>query len=299
MSDAVIETTQADNSADVNEADLQRMLDAARGHTAAAEARALAAEAALNSVETERDQATSRVVSEAEQRYTAEKRAVDSQRAAAKADAERAEAEYVRAHEAGDAASMAKAQRAIAAAAAREDRLTAQHEFLESNKDRFVPKAVQQQPRQQPPTDPYARLGIQLVGGEREWLEKRPKFLADEKYRGQVYGASQLAENRGYTRGSQEYFDYMEKVLDEDPAPARQPAERRPPSSDLAPTRRSSPGADPSGGKSIRLTADQVEAADGMFGNPGNAEFYEADPAKRYAKYAGYVQRMRDAGRMQ
>jgi hypothetical protein len=99
----------------------------------------------------------------------------------------------------------------------------------------------------------------------------------------------------------------MEKVIGEAPvvttnavAASEEPRLPRPthaPSSDLAPSRRASPGASPAaGGQEMRLTADEAEVANSLYGNP-NSDDYIPEPAKRYERYWTNKQKLRDAGR--
>ena len=71
----------------------------------------------------------------------------------------------------------------------------------------------------------------------------------------------------------------------------------RQPSADIAPQRRATPGADIQGTREIRLTADQAEVADGLYGQP-NSPDYIPDQGERYRKYHENLERRRAAGRM-
>lgn len=259
--------------------------------------------------EQERDGATARVVTEAEQRYNMQKESVRNGIEAQKERVATAEEAFARHSEVGEWKAAAAAQRQMAEAASKLTNLEAQHEYLETHKEQLVPPAPtreQARVQRQAPTDRISQLvGGELVGGERAWLEKRPKFLDDPSYQRQVFGASGLAAGRGFTRGSEPYFKEMERILGEGEtvtqpqqtqteqrqAPARQP------SADIAPQRRASPGGDIQGTREIRLTADQAEVANGLYGQPNNPD-YIADEGERYRKYHENLERRRAAGRM-
>lgn len=257
--------------------------------------------------EQERDGAAARVVSAEEQRYNAQKAAVSQGIEAQKERVSAAEEALARHSEIGEWKLAAQAQRQMAEAAAKLANLEVQHDYLETNKERLVPpapKPEQRQTVQQPQfVDRLSQLvGGQLIGGERGWLEKRPKFVEDAGYRNQVFGASQLAAGKGYARGSEPYFKEMERILGEEAQePTQQRMQRevqeRAPSADIAPQRRSSPGQVPQGSREIRLTADQAEVANGLYGNPNSGD-YIPDEAERYRKYHENLERRRAAGRM-
>lgn len=293
--DPILERDEpAIESGAVTEDDLQRMLREARSQQEAAERRANEAERRAGEAETQRDRLSTQAVGDAEARYRAQETAIDSSIVAARAEADRAEADLARAMEAGDHASAAKAQRVIAAAEARADRLTTQKDYLVQNKERFTRPAPQAQARRSDDS-PYA--GWELVPGERDWLESRPKFLNDQSYQRRVIGASEMAVGEGHRRGSGEYFNRMEELLGEGGGKQSAAAPKRQ-SADIAPGRRAAPGAEAAGsGRQIRLTADQVEVADALYGDSSKDD-YEPDHAKRYARYAANVQRMRDSGRL-
>jgi hypothetical protein len=297
MSDTIVESSQQENA--VTREDLEKMLEEARRERDTIARERDEERTTRHRTERERDELAGHATSEAERAFNAQRQAVESQIATAESEAERAEQEYVRAAEAGDHVATAKAQRAIAAAEAKADRLRGQKDYLEQNKERFTkpPEVRREAPAA---TDKYAAIVRGLHTSEREWLDQRPQFLNDEKYRQKVFGASQLAGVE-HGRGTPEYFRRMEELLGESRQETRTdppPREReRGQSTDVPPQRRSNPGATPSGGREIRLTADQVEVADGLYGNPSSPD-YVADPAERYRKYAGNLERMRASGRL-
>ncbi|HWG71256.1 MAG TPA: hypothetical protein VN692_17700 [Steroidobacteraceae bacterium] len=296
MSDTIIEEKPDDKDA-VSVDDLKRMLEESRGRLTSLERERDEERATRLVAEQERDTAAGRAVSETEQRWIAQKQAVEGTIAAAEAEADRAEREYAAAAESGDWAAAAKAQRALAGAESRAIQSRSQKDFLEQNKARLT--QAPEMPRSQSSADKYGAVVKDLRPSEREWLDQRPQFMSDTRYRARVFGASQIADGEGHARGSPEYFRRIEDLLGEGQQETREAprAQERALSADVAPQRRAAPGAAASGGREIRLTADQVEVADGLYGNPASPD-YIADPGERYRKYHGNLERMRATGRL-
>jgi hypothetical protein len=267
--------------------------------------------AARVTAESERDTHASRAVSEAEQRWIAEKNATTASIAAKEGALEVAEDDYARHAELNDWKEAAKAQRRMATEAAELQALKQRQDWLDSNKEKIVPKQPQpvariEQPRQaeSAPSHRYAALvGGPLVGGEEAWLDARPDFRTDATYRADVIAASQIAGKR-HERGSDPYFREIERILGEEPQqtqrrqpepPARQQPQRGP-SADLPPSRRAGPGEESSGGgQPIRLTAEEADIANSLFGDPNRKMSFIPDEGKRYQHY--YDMKKRAAGR--
>lgn len=255
--------------------------------------------------ERERDTNADRAVSEAEQRYNAQKDAVKSGIAAQKERVGMAEEAYARHAEAGDWKAAATAQRQMAEAAARLTGLETQQEYLETNKERLVPPATKPESREirttSAPGDRLSELVKDAMPTERAWIEKHPKFFDDPTYRDQVYAASNIASKR-HVRGTDDYIREISRIMGEtdETAPRRDPPQRAP-SADLTPQRRSAPGNAPQGSsQEWKLTADEVEVADGLYGNAnvGPEGGYIADPGARYKKYYDLKELQRSRGRM-
>lgn len=323
MSD-VLEQDQETTDTQVTVDDLQKMLEDVRREKETVERerdterstrfqtqQELEAERAARLVtEQERDGATARVVTEAEQRYNMQKESVKTGIETQRERVATAEEAYARHAETGEWKAAAAAQRLMSEASAKLANLEAQQEYLETNKEKLVPppptKAEVQQREQArmqrvAPSDRISQIVGDLVGGERAWLEKRPKFVDDPSYQRQVFGASTLATGRGYSRGSDPYFKEMERILGEgEETPARQEprqTQTRQPSADIAPQRRAVPGGDVQGTREVRLTPDEAEVADGMYGQP-NSPDYIPERDKRYLKYHENKERLRLAGRI-
>jgi hypothetical protein len=326
MSEALDVQNPDTGGAQVTEDDLRRMIEEAnkerdtlrrdlaseRSRASTAEDQARREREARIVTESERDGHATRATSEAEQRWNAEREATKANIAAQEsvvASAEEAAARYA---EAGDWSASMKAQRQMAEAAARLTNLQGKAEYLETNKERLVgqaPAPVRREVAAAPTGDRITQLVKDVQPAEHEWLTKRPQFLDNERYRKEVFAASGLAVARGHARGTQSYFQDIEKTLGEAPAVANAdpvdpqttrkdpPRNERAPSSDMAPQRRSAPGAAPPGRVEMKLTADEADVADSMYGQP-NSEEYIPDQAKRYEKYWTNKEKLRAAGRL-
>ena len=255
--------------------------------------------------EQERDAQAGRVVSESEQKYNAQRESVKSGIAAHEGLLKSAKQAYARQAELGDWAAAGEAQADMASATAELNALRRQENYLELNKDKFVQAAVKTPSREvraapSPPTDKFDSVVTDLLPTERAWLEKRPQFLSDPNYQVSVFDASRIA-SRKFARGSDGYIKEIERILGEAPettaqqAPARQ---ERGMSADIAPQRRVAPGRDVQGSQEWKLTPDQVEMADGMYGQVNQPDTYIADPAVRYKHYYDNRQKLIASGRL-
>lgn len=274
--------------------EVQRMLEASREETEALRRERDEERISRRRTEQERDTAAGHAQTEAERRYMAEVQSASEAVAAATAEADRAEDAYAAAMEVGDFKAAAKAQRAMAEATNRHGQQTARKQWLDANKESLTRAPV---PQRQSSGDDLDQLfpGVQLLAEERTFLRARPEVVTNENYRRRLVSASSLAETEGNRRGSQSYFDRISELLGEN---KQQSAEREGPaprergaSADLAPARRSVPGQPPAGSREIRLSADQREVADALYGNPAG-DNYIADEAQRYKHYSDNLQKM-------
>lgn len=299
----------------VTEADLQKMLDDMRAEKEAAikerdterstrltlEQRLEAERARAATAESERDANGQKYVTAEEQRYNAQRESVKSAITATEQTAAAAEEELARQMEAGDHRAAAAAQRKLAQAEAALTNLRAQDNYLETSKEILVPKAPppRTETRQEPsPTSRYGQyIKGQIHPSEVEWLDKHPKFTEDAGFRNKVFGASQIASAE-HPRGTPGYFREMERILGEGAAvqePTREPPARqeRQQSADITPQRRATPGGAPAGTVEMRLTADEAEVANGLYGNP-ESEDYLPNQVDRFKKYWQNKQRMNE-----
>ncbi len=290
--------------------DLERNLESERRQRASLENVLETERFGRVTAEQDRDTQAARVLTEAELRWNAEKEAAAAAAAAKQKEIDQAEEAYYRYAEGGDWKEAAKAQRVMAEAAAEAQAERQRLRWLETNREKLVPKTPPQQPQRQ--AEPAATHRYQrfvsgpLVGGEEEWLDRRPQFQTDASYREQVFAATNLAAKK-YARGSDNYLREIERLLDEEPAQDSRrsrnrrneddydddaPAPRRQ-SADLPPSRRAGPGERPSGSDlAAQLTDEEKEMADNMYGNPNNSLQYVPDRAKRQKLYADNKQIM-------
>lgn len=155
-----------------------------------------------------------------------------------------------------------------------------------------------------PKVQPQAAPG---VGAKTQtWIAAHPKFNTDPSYRAKALWAHEEALAAGIPVESDEYFQKVEEMLGERKAAAAEPTandndDEPPPSRGVAPVqRRAAPanGNDNGGGrKTIKLTSDQVEAADAMFGDPGSA-MYIKDAKERYTYWHTQAERLKSEGRL-
>ncbi len=143
-----------------------------------------------------------------------------------------------------------------------------------------------------------------------EWIAQHPKFNTDPVYRAQALYAHEVAVAEGKTIESPEYFQKVEemlgerKVANEDEGGARRQAndndDEPPPQRGVAPVqRRQSNGSDGNSGgrRTIKLSSEQVEAADAMFGDPTNP-MYIKDAKERYTYWHTQTERLKSEGRL-
>ena len=294
-------------------AELERELAEERARRTSLESNLDGERVARTTAEIQRDEHASRVVSEAEARWNAEKAASEAAIAARQAALNAAEEDYATHAEVGDWKAVAKAQRAIAEATTELQAQRQKLNYLETNKERMIPQAPTARretpaPAAQPTqTHRYSRfITGPLVGGEEAFLDARPQFQTDESYRSQLFDASNFAAKR-FPRGSDGYLREIERILGEErqtggdtgrvqeqpSRPANRSASAQ--SADLPASRRAAPGQQPAAGANeIRLTAEEAEMAEGMYGNPNDPQWYIADRAERMRRYAENKRKIAD-----
>jgi hypothetical protein len=160
------------------------------------------------------------------------------------------------ASEAGDWAAAGKAMTAQAAAQARKLQLENGKEELEARAKAPNPQPVTQ-------TDPVEMLASQLSPTSAAWVRSHPQFARDPVQYKRMIAAHSLAEADGLKPDTDEYFASIESTLRiRKPEPAQ--TETDTPLSNAAAPRKPPPSAPPSrgGGNTIRLSAEEVEAAE-------------------------------------
>ena len=183
--------------------------------------------------------------------------------AAANAEADAAEREFITAQEAGDFAASARAQRKMSAAEARIQRLNEAKDDLEEAAKRRP--AGQQQTRQQPPApvgDPVERFTQGMSPRSAAWIRSHPECVTDPKLNARMLAAHNLALADDVAVDSDEYFRRIEEgVKVTKAAPAQQ---QRRPSAPAAPAGGGSPGGSPlngGGGIEVKLTKGEARSA--------------------------------------
>lgn len=145
----------------------------------------------------------------------------------------------------------------------------------------------------------------QLHAKTQAWIDSHPKFVNDPVYRQQALLGDAKARAAGLTPDNDKYFEMVEMETGDrkpetntspEPATTRTPAA----SPAVAPvTRRASAtgGNDGGGRQVIKLSAEQVEAADSMFGDP-SSPMYIKDPKERYTYWHSQSVRLKAEGRI-
>ncbi len=186
--------------------------------------------------------------------------AVGSALAAAKAEADKAQSDYVTALNAGDNAAAAEAQRRMSRAEARIDRLEIGQQEIEARKKTPKPeeKPVRAIPQTGDPVDSY-----NLPDDCKTWLKTHREFLTDPRKAIELDRADRLARLKGLGPGNPQYLPEIEKEV----FPAKAESEQEQPANERAsimsaPVSREAPsGGGQRSSRTIRLTAEQREAA--------------------------------------
>jgi len=157
---------------------------------------------------------------------------------------DKAEADYAAFAAAGDWASAGKAQRIMASASARLDRLEDGKQAFETKREiaKVAPPAAAPPPAPQPAPQDFEQRIAQMPEVAKGWLRKHPEFINDEAMNRKIGGAhNYLVDNKGLQPFSEAYFDALDTEFGfkTAPAPAAQPQRRSIPMS--APVSRDAP----------------------------------------------------------
>lgn len=188
-----------------------------------------------------------------------EETAVGAALSAAKAEADKAETDYVSALNAGDNAAAAEAQRRLATAAARIDRLEIGKEEIEARKKAPPQEApVYRGPPSGDPVDSY-----NLPNDCKTWLKTHRDFITDPVKAVELERAHKLAGFKGLRPGDAGYLPYIEtQVFPKGSEPKEEQETNERASIMSAPVSREAPSVSTGRRTSqVRLTQDQKEAA--------------------------------------
>lgn len=211
---------------------------------------------------------------------------------AAEAQASQLTADHAKAMTDGDFAAASKIQMEMAKVGGRIDRLETGK--IEMDAQRASPTVRTPAPQQQPATTDWnrpwnnAEAETYLRGRTPQtaaWIRQNDKFIHDVKFRNQVAAAHNLAEAKGISVDSDEYFKFVNMsvgVTEQTPEPTPEPEPRPAPKAPVtaaaktvsrqsptaaAPPSRTTQGGPPGspGGASVTLTAEERKLARQMF----------------------------------
>lgn len=278
--------------------DLKKELEAAKADARRARDGETAATARTAQVEQE---GSAKLKTELEQRISEQEATLDTAITSAQSEVESYRALAAKAMEEGKWAEAAEANENLGDAKARQRDLSTQKNNLASYKEKVKAEAVA-------PRAP-------AVGAKTQsWIAAHPRFNTDSVYRAEALLAHEKAIKAGIAPESDEYFEQVELATGDrkkvepkvDPVvdksgeggdgktPAK--AEATP---GVAPvTRRAGTPNSPAQARTIKLTGDQVEAADSLFGDPTNSIMYIKDPKERYTYWHSQQERLKSEGRL-
>lgn len=183
--------------------------------------------------------------------------------AAADAEASGAEREYTAAFEAGDGAAMARAQRKIAGAEARTQRLQeAKADLEDAAKRRPDPATTRRQETttRAPTGDPVEQFAQGMSPKSAAWIRAHPDCVTDQKKNARMLVAHNQAMVDDIAVDSEEYFRRIEEGIAPVTKVAPKPGgDGRRPSSGAAPA--AGGGGALNGGTEVRLTKGEAQSA--------------------------------------
>lgn len=144
----------------------------------------------------------------------------------------------------------------------------------------------------------------QLHPKTQAWIDSHQRFVSDPIYRQQALLGDAKARAAGLTPDSDKYFEMVEmetgdrkpETNNNEPPPKKESS----PSASVAPVSRRSGGSDGGNGggrQTIKLSSEQVDAADSMFGDP-SSPMYIKDPKERYTYWFKQTERLKSEGRL-
>jgi len=180
--------------------------------------------------------------------------------AAEQAVLDKAEQDYAAYAQAGDFQTAAKAQRIMAATAARLDRLEDGKAAFEQRRETRPAPAAEPQPAPQAPLDFEQRIE-KMPDSAKSWLRKHPEFINDTALNNKIGSAhSYLVNNRGVEAFSPKYFEALDEEFGfKAPAPVEPQPQQRRSMPVSAPVSRDVPTANGQRQPSNRITLSQEE----------------------------------------
>jgi hypothetical protein len=233
-------------------------------------------------------------------RQDAEYNSVLTAIAAEQATLENAESQYAAFASAGDWANAAKAQRIMASAASRVDRLEDSKQAFEKTK---TEQPTQRQPAAAtPPQLDFEQKIVQLPDSAKTWLRKHPEYINDTALNRKIQAAhGAIVDLDGVEAFSPAYFDALDTRFGfkarVEPEPKPQPKQRSipmtaPPSRDVPSTsgQRSKPG-------TVTLTAEErLIARTSIMDRPDLPKMTNAEKELLYARNKARLLKMRQSG---
>lgn len=282
--------------------DLQKELDAAKADRDRARRGEVAATAKV--AEVERD-STAKIASEIDKRIAEQETTLTAALAGAQSEIESCRTLAAKAMEEGKWQEAAEANENLGDAKARLRDLNQQKGYLERAKADAKTQAE-------------APKAPQLGAKTQSWIAQHPRFNSDPEYRAAALYGHEKAIRAGLVPDTDEYFEAVELVTGDRKAEAKvedkntgsgsgegaggkSPASGENRRSEAAPvTRRATPNGSGAGGgkQTIKLSGDQVEAADSLFGDPTVPTLYIKDPKERYTYWHNQQERLKTEGRI-
>lgn len=281
--------------------DLQKELEAAKAEAKRAKSGENAAHAKVAEVERE---SSTKIASEIEKRISEQETTLTAALAGAQSEIESCRALAAKAMEEGKWQEAAEANENLTDAKVRLRELTQQKGYLERAKAEAKVQAEQ-------PKAPAVGARTQA------WIASHPRFNTDPEYRAAALYGHEKAIRAGLIPDTDEYFDAVELVTGDRKAPetkvieepntdlgeggrGKSPTNGESRQSGVAPvTRRVAPSPQGNGGKQvIKLSGEQVEAADSLFGDPTNPTLFIKDPKERYTYWHNQQERLKQEGRI-
>lgn len=213
--------------------------------------------------------------------------------AAVEADAEAAERAYAVAFEAGDAAAVARANRAMQRAEVQRGELIQARDSLKQAATRQTPQQREQQreaPVRKVAADPVEAVAASMTPKSAAWLRAHPECVTDPKMNARMLAAHNLALADDIPVESQEYFDRIEAGIKPVKAQQQQKQQEKAPNGDgRRPSSAAASGGNAGGGlnggaTTVKLTArEAASATDGTlvwnYDDPtGQKRFQKGDP---------------------